>query len=155
LSPLWLAPATFVTGSTLAANAYFTRLGEFKRTASSKISQSVINGSVTTGVGLAAPNPLGFVLGDMVGKAFVIIQAAKLHYCWGVERSDTPRLGALIRKFADFPKYSIFGGLLNNGGSFLTPFALFHIFGAEAAGQYHPEPGIFLSLRPVAARVTR
>jgi O-antigen/teichoic acid export membrane protein len=136
MSPIWLAPATFISGGALAAGAYFTRLGEFKRAASSKIAQASTNGIATTVYGVAAPTGAGLVLGDLAGKAITILMAFRLYSVAHLKGGARPRLRTLSRKYVNFPKLSVVGGLLNNGGSFLTPFILFHAYGAEVAGQF-------------------
>jgi O-antigen/teichoic acid export membrane protein len=136
LSIFWLVPATLVAGLSLAASALFTRMSEFKISASSKMFQSAANGGIAIPVGLLAPIPAGLVLADMAGKTIVIWIA--IRHCVLPNRTswNAKRLKALATTYSQFPKISVLGGLLNNGGSFLTPVVVYHIYGAHLAGQY-------------------
>jgi O-antigen/teichoic acid export membrane protein len=84
-------------------------------------------------LGVYSPSGVGLALGDIAGKTFVLLVAYRFRMSASSKKLQPT---SLLKKYSQFPKFSIFGGLLNNGGTFLVPFVLFHFFGANAAGQY-------------------
>lgn len=139
LSPYWLVPGMLVSGWTLAANAALTRLGDFKGAAASKMAQAGANSAASLAVGLAVPGGgPGLVLADQLSKlAATAVAVARLP--GGIAplfRVDPAALVELARRFGDFPRLSVLGGLLNNGGSFLTPALVYWLYGADTAGQF-------------------
>ena len=139
LSPYWLVPGMLVSGWTLAANAALTRLGDFNGAAASKMAQAGANSTASVAIGLAVPGGgPGLVLADQLSKLSAVAVAI-----WRLPSGVAPLLrvdfGALVtlaRRFGDFPRLSVLGGLLNNGGSFLTPALIYWFYGAETAGQF-------------------
>lgn len=139
LSPYWLVPGMLVSGWTLAANAALTRLGDFNGAAASKMAQAGANSTASVAIGLVVPGGgPGLVLADQLSKLSAVAVAI-----WRLPSGVAPLLrvdfGALVtlaRRFGDFPRLSVLGGLLNNGGSFLTPALIYWFYGAETAGQF-------------------
>jgi teichuronic acid exporter len=136
ISLFWLTPAIFLTGGALAAGCYFTRRNLFVIAGRSRIAQSVLGGGVSVGFGAAATGGIGLAVGDMAGKSIVTLLALRLFNRSKPQKASLHGAFVVARKYAHFPRYSILGGLLNNGGSFLLPFVLFNIYGSEIAGQY-------------------
>jgi O-antigen/teichoic acid export membrane protein len=136
LSLYWLSPATFLAGMALAATSLFTWLGAFQVASNSRVFQSIANGAVAIFFGLVSPAAWGLVLADTVGRLAVIAVGTKNllpSISWRTWLRDSP---ALARRYISFPKVSVAGGLLNNGGYFVTRVALFSLFGAEVNGQF-------------------
>lgn len=139
LSLYWFVPATFVSGTALAGSAVLTRLGAFSVSAWSRAWQAVANASVSVATGLIAPVAGGLIAADILGK----LAALPLVICRlrksGADNLLQPAardLVATAKRFRNFPQLSVLGGLLNNGGTFITPFLMFSLYGATAAGQY-------------------
>jgi O-antigen/teichoic acid export membrane protein len=136
LSLFWLVPATFVAGLALAATSLFTRLSAFNVASNARIFQSVSYSFFAIIAGLTTPAAWGLVLADTLGKlTFIGVGMKSLlptvtFQAW---LRDTPQLA---RSFIRFPKLSVAGGLLNNGGYFITRIALFSLFGAQVNGQF-------------------
>ena len=135
ISTFWLAPATFMSGMALASGAILTRLGAFGLSAKTKFSQSGANGVVAAGVGVAMPSPAGLVAGDIAGKLIAITMAAHINLRYHSGTGGATSLKVLASNYSSFPKLSVLGGLLNNGGSFLTPVLIYQLYGAHMAGQ--------------------
>jgi O-antigen/teichoic acid export membrane protein len=136
VSLFWLVPATFVAGMGLAATSMFTRLGVFRVASNARIFQTVLNGTVAIILGLSSPSAWGLVFADTIGKLAMIgggIRILLPCISWRAWLSESP---ALARRYIIFPKVSVAGGLLNNGGYFVTRVALFTLFGAEVNGQF-------------------
>ncbi|MFM9977245.1 MAG: oligosaccharide flippase family protein [Sphingomonadaceae bacterium] len=138
VSPVWLIVGGWVSGVVLAANATLTRLSAFEVTGRTKVGQSAGGTVAALTFGAMAPSGLGLIVADQMGKAVAIVITAR-HLASRIEtlvRIDWGALGSLARKYAAFPRLSVLGGLLNNGGSFLTPVMLYALYGAEIAGQF-------------------
>jgi O-antigen/teichoic acid export membrane protein len=139
LSLYWLSPATFIAGMALAVTSLFTWLGAFHMASNSRIIQSAANGFTAITFGLVSPAAWGLVLADTIGKLAVILFGTKVLLpsiswrAWRAWLHDSP---TLARRYVRFPKLSVVGALLNNGGFFVTRVALFNLFGAEANGQF-------------------
>ena len=136
VSLYWLSPATFLAGMALAATSLFTWLGVFRVASNARVVQSIANGCAAILVGLISPAAWGLVLADTFGRLVVILVGIKQllpSISWRAWLSDSP---ALVRRYINFPKVSVAGGLMNNGGSFVTRVALFTLFGAEVNGQF-------------------
>ncbi len=139
LSPYWLVPGMFISGLTLAANAALTRLADFKGAAASKMTQAAANSATSLMVGLTVPGGgPGLILADQIGKLGAVgVAIARLPAGLApLLRVDLAALAALARRFGDFPRLSVLGGLMNNGGSFLTPALIYWLYGASTAGQF-------------------
>lgn len=138
-SALWFGPATLLSGVLLAATALLTRLAQFRLSARTKLGQAIGAAGSSLACSQVLASPTGLVLGDLVGRATgVALFAGQLGRSLGAGwwRGDGTPLRLLARRFDSFPRYSVLGGLLNNGASFLAPAAILTVYGATTAGQF-------------------
>lgn len=139
VSLYWFVPATWLSGMALAGSAALTRLGAFGISAWSRTWQAVANAGTSVAFGLMAPTAGGLIAADLVGKLASL--PAVIWRLWkgdadGLSRPTGRDLVALARRFRKFPQLSVLGGLLNNGGTFMTPALMFIMFGPTTAGHY-------------------
>lgn len=139
-SVFWFAPGIALVGFLLAATALLTRLAHFRISARTKIAQAASAAGASLALGAVLPTPTGLVIGDLIGRAagcglFAVQMRGTLATTWRTH-SRAGHLMMLARKFDGFPRFSVAGGLLNNGASFLAPAAMLSIYGAEVAGQF-------------------
>ncbi|VVS98450.1 conserved membrane hypothetical protein [Sphingomonas sp. EC-HK361] len=138
-------PAVFL-GLGLAGNGFaqvasykLIRDQSFSRLAAVKVSQVLVYAVVALTIAAARPTLWGLITADVVGR--IAGGALALSFVRSGQPEGQP--GARFRNLAQFVRrhwemavISLPGALANSGGAMLTPFMVFHVFGAAAAGQY-------------------
>jgi O-antigen/teichoic acid export membrane protein len=100
------------------------RQQSFSRLASLKFSQVLVYAIVALAIAAMRPTLLGLITAVRDGRP----RAAAAIGFRGLPR--------FVRKHSELALISMPGALVNSAGAMLTPFMIFHVFGAAAAGQY-------------------
>ncbi|MBJ7498554.1 MAG: oligosaccharide flippase family protein [Sphingopyxis sp.] len=112
----------------------------FSRLAKLKVGQVLIYALVALAMAALNPTLWGIIVADVIGRL-----TAGAYGLFAVQPTKAERTAPLVR-LRGLPSFvrqnwelaiiSLPGALANSGGAMLTPFMIFHVFGAAAAGQY-------------------
>jgi O-antigen/teichoic acid export membrane protein len=137
---IWLLILGMLTGGTGMVLTYvLTRQSRFRASSNSKVVQSLGYAGSAVGLGAVAPSATGLVAADLVGRAFSMLQMAR------VIAKDYPRMLhlparrewiRLARKYRDYPLFTMPGGLINALGTALAPLLVLTMFGVTVSGQF-------------------
>lgn len=112
----------------------------FSRLAALKVTQVLIYALVALAMAVTNPTLWGIIVADVTGRL-----VAGGYGLYAIQPVKAKRTAPLIQMRALMPFVrqnwelaiiSLPGALANSGGAMLTPFMIFHVFGAAAAGQY-------------------
>lgn len=139
-SYLWLLPFSFLgMGAFQALSFWAVRKHAFSYIAQTKLSQSV--GMVLTqiGVGFFALEPLGLLLGDVIGRLSGGTMLATL--IWRRDRAvskrvSRPGMRRAALRYRKFPLFSSGSALLNSAGLQLPALLLTALYGPQVAGLF-------------------
>jgi O-antigen/teichoic acid export membrane protein len=115
------------------------RQQSFSRLASLKFSQVLVYAIVALAIAAMRPTLLGLITADVAGRlaagalAFLAVRDGRPRAAAAIGFRGLPRF---VRKHSELALISMPGALVNSAGAMLTPFMIFHVFGAAAAGQY-------------------
>ena len=112
----------------------------FSGLAAVKVSQVLVYSVVALSIAVVKPTLWGLISADVIGRLAAGGMALRFTYIGGDVRRP---IGSRFRDLAGFVRLhwemaiiSLPGALANSGGAMLTPFMVFHVFGAASAGQY-------------------
>lgn len=123
--------AALAAASALVSTALLTRLGQFPASARSRMIQALVTAGLPAGLGWFSAAAIVLVMGDIAGKAMAAFYGLGRKF-----RLDRHGLGKVARKYRSYPTYSVLGGLLNNGGTAITPIMMYSTYSAGVSGQF-------------------
>ena len=103
------------------------------------VMMGVVVSVVALAIALSHPVLWGILVADVAGRLASGAIAVRSVQRGGVVLADALRLRDLapfVRRHWELAVFSLPGALANSAGAMLTPFMIFHVFGAAAAGQY-------------------
>ncbi|MDX2004287.1 MAG: oligosaccharide flippase family protein [Meiothermus sp.] len=136
---LWMLPlAVFLAGVYQSLNYWLTRVKRFGPVATTKFSQGFGNALTAIGLGLLHAQPLGLLVGQLVGQSAGTTTLARAGWQSGlaVLRGSVGReaMTAAARKFRRFALYSTPSSLINNIGLWVPPLLFAGLYGPAVAG---------------------
>ncbi|MEM1589728.1 MAG: oligosaccharide flippase family protein [Candidatus Bathyarchaeia archaeon] len=137
---LWLLPVgILLVGSYQVFNYWAIRKQAFGIVAHTKLRQGI--GAVATqiGVGLVEPLPLGLLLGQVVGQTAGVLTLLRVF--WKQARGswknvNSNELAKVSRRYARFPLYASWAGVLNALSVQIPILLLSSFFGTKTTGPY-------------------
>lgn len=111
----------------------------FSKLAVIKVTQAVVYSVVAIAIALLKPTVWGIIAADVTGRLAAGMVAFRAIRSGGEIFAHARRIGQLggfVRRHWELALISLPGALANSGGAMLTPFMIFHVYGAAAAGQY-------------------
>ncbi|MVZ98464.1 hypothetical protein EUU23_12245 [Sphingorhabdus sp. IMCC26285] len=138
--PIWLFGLGLIgNGFMLIASYMLIREQDFNRLAFLKFGQVGIYAVVALAMAAINPSIIGIILADVAGRiaaaAYGII-TLRSKAAMGDTAATIRGLIPFVRRHRDLVTVSLPGALANSAGAMLTPFMIFHVFGAAAAGQF-------------------
>lgn len=136
----WLLPVAIIgTGLYEIVSHWAVRDKAFKSLAQTQVWQSVIGAVSKIGLGLLGLKPLGLLIGQILmqsGGSWMLFRRFRRNHRGLARQVSLRRMGFLLRRYADFPKYRLPSQFLLSFSSKapLLFFAWHH--GAEATGQF-------------------
>ena len=134
----WTPLALLFTGIYQSLNYWSNRKKHFKRLAISRMVQG--SGSAASQVGLgAAALPGGLIFGSLIGQ--FLATAAFFRLVWRDDKAllckvDSTKIFANAKTFSKFPRFSIFGALVDNAALQTPVFMLNRFFNAHITGVF-------------------
>jgi O-antigen/teichoic acid export membrane protein len=133
---LWTLPfAVFLAGVFNALNYWFSRKKNYKVAATSKLLYSAVGEPFKIIAGIVQANPAGLVLSSVADHATAAWQSwfqFKKDEPKGLGQIDQKRRLTLAKSFNHYPRFALWGGLLNNLAQW-AHVAVFAFFYQEAA----------------------
>lgn len=132
---LTLPVALFLAGSFNALNYWFSRKKNYKVAATAKFLYSAVGEPVKLGSGLVQPGPGGLILSTVFGHFMATWHSWRMFIKDEPKRLrsiDPKRLKELAKSYINYPKYAIWGSLLNNLAQW-AHVAIFGFYYGEAA----------------------
>ncbi|MBI2389034.1 MAG: oligosaccharide flippase family protein [Deltaproteobacteria bacterium] len=141
LSPwLLLLPASvWFTVATQTLNLWFARIEQFRAISTNRILVALSTTVASLAFGWlgwrSAGLLLGLVLGQAIGVAAYAAAAAVSMRERGL-RSDSARMRLLMRRYSDFPRYSVVADAIGFAGGMMPVLLMGPTFGGVAVGHY-------------------
>lgn len=138
--PAWLFGLGLVGNGFIQIATYkLIRDQDFNRLAALKVGQVGIYAVVALAIAVISPTIWGIIIADVAGR--LAAAAFAIRILRRDENAEAPlvairNLIPFVRRNWELAIVSLPGALANSGGAMLTPFMIFHVFGAAAAGQY-------------------
>jgi O-antigen/teichoic acid export membrane protein len=119
-------------------NAWLIRVKRFRATSLNKASQKIAESSTQILFGVVKSSN-GLILGDLAGRFFNAIFSVYQGQKTGFSVSGISRqsIKSNLRKYADFPKYSIVPSMLNALGGMLPIFIISAFYSTQESGSYN------------------
>jgi len=136
---LWLLPLGVLTVG-LYQIFYFwaLRKREFSALARTRVTQSVSRSVVQLGLGFWKASPLGLIIGQIVGGAWGTSTLARAVWPDRLLLTSVSRrsLAAVARRYRDFPKFALTGGMVNSLGLQAPSLLVAWTYGPTVAGWF-------------------
>jgi O-antigen/teichoic acid export membrane protein len=136
---MWLPAAVFMTGANQTANYWCIRKKQFKLMATNRFWRQALVVGFWLLFGFLGYEGLGPILGLVFGQAIgTLLLIASLYRLDGqlMRRVSNADIAVARRRFADFPRYSMAGGVLNTLTQMLPRFFIYGVFGEQASGGF-------------------
>ena len=136
---LAMAMALGLSGINVVLTAWGIRNRSFKRLATSKLSQGLVQAALQVGIGTVHAEVSSLVWGQLAGLtvgAVVLMAGADLSVASTLSAGGWRRTGNIARRYRDFAIYSTSSSLVNAGAANLPVLLLAAGHGAAVAGLY-------------------
>ncbi|MBA4307910.1 MAG: hypothetical protein C0429_14360 [Sphingopyxis sp.] len=138
--PIWLFGLGLVSNGIIQITSYkLIRDQDFNRLAALKFGQVGIYAIVALAIAYSSPSVLGIIVADVTGRLGAATFGIFLNRREIDLKADTGALKGLprfVRKHWELLVVSLPGAMANSAGAMLTPFMIFHLYGATQAGQF-------------------
>lgn len=138
----WLIPlVTLVSGTFLASNYWNTRTKNFHRLSIARVTSSCSSTGTQLGMGYLGYATGGVligasILGQIVSSSVLVIQILKDHFSFFKQHITRKGMADVFIRYIDFPKFSIWGALLNTVSWQIPIFLLSYFFSTTIVGYY-------------------
>lgn len=138
----WLIPPMiFLSGFFLALNYWNTRTKNFHRLSVARIMSSCSSTGTQLGIGLLGHASGGAligasVLGQVVSTLVLGLQIMRDHFSFFQQNITLKRMGNVLKRYSNFPKYDIWSALLNTISWQIPIFLLSNFFSTSVVGYY-------------------
>ena len=136
---LWLLPVVIAcTGIYQVFNYWLIRKQAFDHVAQTKFTQGLGNSLTSIALGLLSVQPLGLLIGQLVGQSAGMTTLMRVSWVGGVKQLlpqvSWPRMRVLAEQFKDFALFSTPSSLINNVGLWIPPLLFAGFYGPVVAG---------------------
>lgn len=137
----WLLglPAYIVAhGCSLAANGFCNREKLFSLQARNGVLRAAITMGLSIGLGILSVGQglmIGLLLGTLVSTA-VLWWQLQANFSYRFERIPWEKARALLKRYANFPKFLLFSTFVENGAAQLPSFIFGHFYGLATVGHF-------------------
>jgi len=128
----------FLSSSSVAIQYWLSRKVRFGATATSRVATSITTRGSQVAVGVVQASPAGLIfgvsLGYIVGNIFMLKGICQdLHLVKAISFEKMRQMGY---RYRDFPKFTLFGQIVNEASSQMTSFLLIFYFSSAIVGYY-------------------
>lgn len=137
---LYFVPLSLLlTGIYQAFNYWANRKQKYQRLAINRVAQTTTTAGVNVGIGLIKNGASGLIVGNLIGQFIsttrLSIKSAKKENL-SIRYVSINKMKSLAKRYDQFPKVSIWSGLLNSGSVQMPVFILSIFFSGTIVGWY-------------------
>lgn len=137
---LYLVPVSvFFSGVYQTFNWWHNRHKKFKSIAGSRVAQSGSGAVGQLAAGMVGGGPIGLIFGTILGQgiaAFVLVKHACSADMQALRKVTWGEIKANAKTYIKFPKYSMFGALVDSASLQMPVFMLNRFFSSQIAGMF-------------------